>query len=490
MPDKNVAIIAGGIAGLATASNLLDEADSRNLDIRVTILEKDHAPGGNLRTLAEGPWQLEWGPNGFLDNEPATLRLVEKLGITGRLQRSSDVTRHRFLLVNGRLVEIPTSPGAFVTSALLPARAKLRMAGELLIPRRKDLGLAADRPETDETVFEFGCRRLGREFAEVMLDPMVKGIFGGDARQLSLAAAFPRMVELEQQYGGLFRAMIALARQRKNKTDAGPSGVLHSFTGGMQTLVSAAVARLEQDPRCHLVCGAAIGSVAYREGSWFIEGSGFDPEPYDAVINAAPAHAASGQLQALDPDLAGLLAEIPFAPMAVIALGFEQQRIQHDLQGFGLLIPTREKRDLLGALWTSSIFPGRAPEGMALIRCMAGGAANPQVMALEDGELVNLALAELRPLLGIQGPPALARVIRHPRAIAQYTRGHPARLKAIFARCAARPGLYLTGSSYAGISVNSCCKEAETLAARVADDLAAGREEVATPLASTTEEDR
>ncbi len=490
MPEKRVAIIAGGIAGLATAVDLLDESENRGLDLEVTILEKDAAPGGNLRTLRqEGGWQLEWGPNGFLDNEPATLRLVERLGITGKLQRSSDVTRHRFLLINGRMVEIPTSPGAFITSALLPAGAKLRMVGELFIPRRKDLGLAADKPATDETIYEFGCRRLGREFAEVMLDPMVKGIFGGDARQLSLAAAFPRMVELEQQYGGLFRAMIALARKRKNKTDAGPSGVLTSFTGGMQTLVSAAAARLEQDPRCLLVCGADISSVEHDEGSWFVRGTGFAPGPYDAVINAAPAHAAAGQLEALDPELGALLAEIPFAPMAVIALGFARERVRHDLRGFGLLIPSREKRDLLGALWTSSIFSGRAPDGMALIRCMAGGATGPDVMDLDDEGLVNLALAELRPLLGLQGPPAMVRVIRHRRAIAQYVQGHPARLKALDRACGRRPGLYLTGSSYRGIAVNSCCKEAESLAARVVSDLIHGNEKAA-PAVTATKEDR
>jgi len=473
VPERNVVILGGGIAGLAIAVNLLREADERGLDLHLTLLERDSACGGNLRTLRNDGWQLEWGPNGFLDNEPATLRLVDRLGIRDRLQRSSDVTRHRFLLIRGRLVEIPTSPGAFVRSPLLPFGAKLRMLGELFIPARKDLGRAAERSETDETVFEFGRRRLGHEFAEVMLDPMVKGIFGGDARQLSLAAAFPRMVELERDHGGLFRAMIALARKRKRKTDAGPSGVLHSFTGGMQDLVTAAVKTLQADPRCRLVCGARIETVVREaDGRWRIAGAGCGDGTFDAVIHAAPAHAAAEHLRGLDPELGRLLAEIPFAPMAVIALGFTEKRVQHDLQGFGLLVPTRENRDLLGALWTSSIFSGRAPDGMALIRCMAGGAANPQVMDLEDEDLVNLALAELRPLLGIQGAPVMARVIRHSRAIAQYVVGHPARLRAVAERCKRLPGLHLTGSSYAGISVNSCCKEAEALAARVAADLA------------------
>ncbi len=488
MPEIRIAIIAGGIAGLATAVNLLDEAERRNLDIQLTLMEKDTSCGGNLRTLHQDQqWQLEWGPNGFLDNEPATLRLIDRLGIKDKLQRSSDVTRHRFLIVHGRLVEIPTSPGAFITSDMLSFAAKLRMVGELFIPRRKDLGLAAEKPETDETIYDFGCRRLGREFAEVMLDPMVKGIFGGDARQLSLAAAFPRMVELEQDHGGLFKAMIALARRRKNKTDAGPSGVLHSFTGGMQTLITAAVDKLETDPRCTVIRGAAITSVKHEGKMWHILGDGCDPGPFNAVVNAAPAHAAANQLRNLDGALGNLLADIPFAPMAVIALGFEQHKIHHDLQGFGLLVPSREKRDLLGALWTSSIFAGRTPARMALIRCMAGGAANPAIMEVDDEELVNLAMAELRPLLGIQGTPVMARVIRHKRAIAQYIVGHPARLKAIDQACRRLPGLFLTGSSYQGISVNSCCKEAESTAVNVLSTIAG---DVPIPVPVAAKEDR
>ena len=488
MPERHVAILGAGIAGLATAVDLLDEADRRGLDLRLTVLEAADAPGGNLRTLREDGWQLEWGPNGFLDNEPATLRLIDRLGLRGRLVRSSDVTRHRFLLVRGRLVEIPVSPGAFIRSPMLPWRAKLRMLGELFMRPRRDLGQAADRPETDESVFDFGARRLGREFAEVMLDPMVKGIFGGDARWLSLAAAFPRMVELERDHGGLFRAMIALARKRRNKTDAGPGGVLHSFTGGMQDLVSGAVVVLEADPRCELVCGARIESVRPDgDGAWRVEGAGCPDTPQDAVIDASPAHAAASHLAAADAELARLLAQIPLAPMAVIALGFAAADVRHDLQGFGLLVPTREQRDLLGALWTSSIFPGRAPAGSVLLRCMAGGAANPGIMGLDDEELVNLALSELRPLLGIQGPPAMARVIRHTRAIAQYVCGHPARLKALGERLERLPGLHLTGSSYRGISVNSCCKEAETLAARVAAELTIPE---AAPAAAAGKEDR
>ena len=472
----HVAVVAGGIAGLATAINLLDRATEAGRDLRVTVFEKGAEAGGNLQTLRQEGWQFEWGPNGFLDNEPATLRLVGRLGLDDQLQCSSDATRHRFLLVDGRLREIPTTPPAFIKSDLMGWRAKLRMAGEIFVPPRKDLGLAAEDPATDETVDQFGRRRLGTEFAEIMLDPMVKGIFGGNSRKLSLAAAFPRMVELEQDHGGLFKAMMALGRERrkqgKSGTDAGPSGVLHSFNGGMGTLVGAAAAALDADERAQLRTGAAVNRITRSGDAWQVAGEAFEAGPFVAVVGAAPAHATSKQLRETAPSVSAILARIPFAPMAVIALGFDRRSVKHDLDGFGMLIPTREKRELLGALWTSSIFGGRAPAGKVLIRAMAGGADNPQLLDLDDGALTTLTLAELRPLLGIKGSPDMVRVIRHTRAIAQYEPGHLALLAAIDRELTAMPGLYLTGASYRGISVNSCAKEAENLAETVLAQLA------------------
>jgi oxygen-dependent protoporphyrinogen oxidase len=471
-----VAVIAGGVAGLATALDIRDQARDAGLDVQVTVFEKGSEPGGNLQTIRRDGWQLEWGPNGFLDNEPATLRLVDRLDLRNKLQRSSDATAHRFLLVDGRIQEIPVSPKAFLKSGMMSTGAKLRMAGELFVPSRKDLGRAAEDPSTDETIEQFGARRLGQTFADIMLDPMVKGVFGGDARRLSLAAAFPRMIELEKDYGGLFKAMIKLSRQKKkegkSKTDAGPSGVLHSFTGGMATLIDAMVADLASDPLAEVRVNAEVRKISPSEDGWLVSDTDGDHGPFDAVVEAAPAHAAAGHLEHLDNVFADHLAAIPFAPMAVIALGFKREAVTHDLNGFGMLVPTREKRELLGALWTSSIFGGRAPDGRILLRCMAGGSANPGFMEQTDDEMTAVLLSELRPLFGLKGAPDMVKVIKHERAIAQYVPGHLARLKELDRTTAAFPGLYLTGSSYRGISVNACVKEAETIAENVLAGLA------------------
>ncbi|MEN8006478.1 MAG: protoporphyrinogen oxidase [Candidatus Krumholzibacteriota bacterium] len=478
-PDSSprVAVIAGGIAGLATALNLRDQAKAADLDLQVTVFEKGPAPGGNLQTIRRDGWQLEWGPNGFLDNEPATLRLVDRLGIRDKLQRSSDATAHRFLLVDGRIQEIPVSPRAFLKSGMMSTAAKLRMAGELFVPRRRDLGRAAEDPATDETIDQFGTRRLGRTFADVMLDPMVKGVFGGEAKKLSLAAAFPRMVELEKDYGGLFKAMMKLARdkkkQGKSKTDAGPSGVLHSFTGGMASLIDALAADLDADSQAEIRTGADVQKVTPGEDGWTVDTADGRHGPFDAVVQAAPAHAAARHLGHLDPAFADHLAAIPFAPMAVIALGFRRGSVVHDLNGFGMLVPSKEKRELLGVLWTSSIFPGRAPDGQVLLRCMAGGSGNPGFMEQTEDDMVGVILSELRPLMGLKGAPDMIKVIRHDKAIAQYVPGHLARLKEIDSAAGRYPGLFFTGSSYRGISVNACVKEAETVAGDVLQGLAA-----------------
>ncbi len=476
--DNNpaVAVIAGGVAGLASALDIRDQARNAGLDVQVTVFEKDSEPGGNLQTIRQDGWQLEWGPNGFLDNEPATLRLVDRLELRGKLQRSSNATAHRFLLINGRIQEIPITPKAFLKSSMMSTGAKLRMAGELFVPARKDLGRAAEDPSTDETIEQFGARRLGQTFADIMLDPMVKGVFGGDSRRLSLAAAFPRMVELEKDYGGLFKALIKLSRQRKkagkSQTDAGPSGVLHSFTGGMGSLIDAMVADLAADPLAEVRVNAEVRKVSPTEDGWLISATDGDHGPFDTVVEAAPAHAAAGHLGHLDPVFENHLSAIPFAPMAVVALGFKREAVIHDLNGFGMLVPTRENRELLGALWTSSIFSGRAPGGRVLLRCMAGGSANPGFMDQTDEEMTAVLLSELRPLFGLKGAPEMVKVIKHEQAIAQYVPGHLARLKELDRATAAFPGLFLTGSSYRGISVNACVKEAEVIAENVLKGLA------------------
>ncbi len=465
-----IAVIGGGVAGLACAYRLREVAAREGRDLELCLFERERAAGGKLRSSREDGYLFEEGPNGFLDNEPATLRLVRDLGLDGELQRSEDAARRRYLLIGGELRELPMSPPAFLKSNILPWPAKLRMGMELLVPRRKGLGLAAEDPARDETVDAFGRRRLGGAFANTLLDPMVKGIFGGDSRRLSLEACFPKMVAMEREHGGLFKAMIRMGRERKRAAraaraandgsgPAGPGGVLHSFRDGMAALPAALSASLGDS----VTSGAGVERVERDGEGWRLYGDGVDAARFDAVIDATPAHAAARHHG--DPELSKRLAAIPYAPMAVATMVVDVDALEHAADGFGMLVPSAERRRLLGVLWSASIFAGRAPAGKVILRCMAGGATDPRVMELGDDALVATLLAELREIHGLRAEPERVRVTRHERAIAQYEQGHPALLAALERIVERRPGLCFTGSAYRGVSVNHCIAEAERLAA-------------------------
>jgi oxygen-dependent protoporphyrinogen oxidase len=461
-----VAVIGGGVAGLAVAWRLEHPADPTAVIPRVTVIEAAPRVGGNLRTENDGDFRVEWGPNGFLDSEPATLELARAAGLGEELLRSSDAARRRFLFLRGRLREIPTSPGRFLAGDLFSWRAKLRILGELFVPGRRDLGQAAERPETDETVWRFGARRLGAEFADTMLDPMVRGITGGECRRVSLAAAFPRMVELEKEHGGLFRALVALGRQRRREKRAGgtggPTGVLTSFREGMQALPEAMARGL----RGEVLTGRPVRAIVPSAEGWRVDGGEELLGPFDAVVDTGPAHAAASYHP--EPEAREILGSIRYNPLTVVGVAFRREDVVHALDGFGMLTPSTEGRPLLGVLWTSSIWEHRAPAGTVLLRAMAG---NESWLALDDAEIVRRTCRELDVIYGLRGEPLRHWVFRHPQAIAEYEVGHLARLARLERVLERTPGLFVAGSSYRGIAVNACLKESEPVATRVREHL-------------------
>jgi oxygen-dependent protoporphyrinogen oxidase len=474
--SPRVAILGGGVAGLATAWRLENPPDGEGPIPRVTVFEAEPQVGGNVRTEQDGEYRVEWGANGFLSSEPATLELARAAGLDEHVVRSNDAARRRFLFVRGKLREIPTSPVAFALDGLFSPAAKMRIGAEMVIPPRKDLGLAAEDPSTDETVYQFGVRRLGRAFAETMLDPMVRGITGGDCRRVSLAAAFPRMVELEKDHGGLFRALIKLARERKREgteregETGGPSGVLTSFTGGFGELPAALAAGL----RGELRPSSPVQELTAGPGGWMVTAGGERHGPFAAVVDAAPAHAAASYHP--DPEVRELMAGIRFNPMTVVAVAMRREDVAHPLHGFGMLTPSTEGRPLLGVLWTTSIWNGRAPDGTVMMRSMSG---DPQWLDLPDEEVVRRTCEELDRIYGLSGKPLRHWVFRYQHAIAEYEVGHLARVAALERALERSPGLMITGSSYHGIAVNSCMKESEPCAARVRRYLRQQREAAA-----------
>lgn len=463
---SDVAIIGAGITGLALA-DALEGAAGEEGTARVIVLERNDRVGGNIRTERIDDYVCERGPNGFLDNAPATLALVRRLGLEDRLQVSSEAARRRFIFARGRLHEVPVSPIPFLRSGLLSWRGKLRVACE---------PFAAGPPETEETVYDFAARRVGREAADMLVDPMVSGIFGGDAQRLSLRACFPKMAQMEREHGSLVRAALARRRTRPSARAAlgAPTGRLTSFASGTEELSRALAARLGRgvETNARVTAVERLASHQTREGRprYRLHVARRPPLDVDAVVLAGPASESAAIVEELDDGLAQALREIVTAPLAVVCLGYDEPRLvgnRGPLNGFGFLVPRREGVRLLGALWESSIYPGRAPSGRVLIRVMIGGALDPGALELNDPELLSLARSELYTTMGLNCPPVFAHVFRHRVGIPQYTVGHLHRLDTIERRLQAHPGLFVAGNSYRGISLNACVEDAAPTARRI-----------------------
>jgi oxygen-dependent protoporphyrinogen oxidase len=461
-----VAIVGGGIAGLAAAQALRTQAP----DAEVIVLEARDRVGGHIRSESIDGYLCEAGPDGFLDNAPSTLAFVDELGLASRLMPSRDEARRRFIFRGGRLHEVPLSPMAFMTSGLLSLPGKLRVFAE---------PFSARAPRHDETILAFAERHMGREAAHVLVGSMVSGIFAGDASQLSLRACFPKMHEMDAQYGSLVRAMLAKRRERRQSNGMGaPTGRLTSFAGGMEDLVRGVSASLGSvihtnrrvtDLQVRQAAGPRL--VGARAFSLATDSQRIEA---DAVVLAGPAFETAELLRSHAPAVSHQLLAIETAPLAVVCLGYDEAALAADrgpLNGFGFLVPRGEGVRILGALWETSIYRERAPHGKALIRIMIGGAIDPAVVDLTDAELLRVVRTDLERTMGLHIAPKFVHIVRHRRGIPQYTIGHPARLERIESGLAGAPGLFLAGNSYRGVAVNACIDEGRKLASRIAAHL-------------------
>jgi oxygen-dependent protoporphyrinogen oxidase len=462
-----IAIVGAGLSGLCTAHYLVHYLSVAGKEAEILLLETDPVPGGKMRTIRQDGFHMEWGPNGFLTNKPYGMELVKDLGIEGQLARSSDLARKRYIFSGGVLHRLPETPPAFFRSRLLSLRGRLRILWEPFAP--------GPPRGIDESLGDFARRRLGAEALEKLIDPMVTGIFAGDPDKMSLRSCFPLICDLEERYGGLVRGMLSLRRERakrgeKGEMSAGPGGVLMSFDGGIQTLADALAGRLAEG--LHL--NVTVDRIERRGGAYVLllsESGQREEMAADVVVVAAPAYSAARMLAPLDEGLSDALAAIPYSPITVAAFGYEKTTLGNPLDGFGFLIPRGENRKILGALWDSSVFPNRAPEGKALLRVMVGGVRAPQLAALPKEELLSVARGELREIMGISAEPVVARSFFHDRGIPQYLVGHGKRLERIDGRLAHQPGLHLNSNAYRGIALNDCVLQSRLAAERIAKTL-------------------
>ncbi|HXQ64288.1 MAG TPA: protoporphyrinogen oxidase [Steroidobacteraceae bacterium] len=437
-----IGIVGAGISGLATAFWL----QRARPDWQLVIFEAAGGPGGALHTEEIAGFRFEAGCNGFLTNKPDSLDLVRAAGADALLMESSALARKRFVYTDG-LHLLPESPRAFVATPLLSVRGKLRVLAELLVPARRD--------GAEETLAEFGYRRLGREFTDVFLDAMTAGIYASTPARLSVAAAFPLIVGLEREHGGLFRGMLA-----RRKRAAGPGGVLMSFRGGVSTFIE----HLWHAVRAEFRFDSTVVALERSGSRYTIHADGARVET-DRIILATPAHVAAGLVAGLDSALAARLARIEYSPVAVVGFGY--RGLAHPLDGFGLLTTASARQPILGVLWDGSVFPDRVPPGGKILRAMLGGQRNPELALLPEPDLIGLARAGIRATLGIEDAPDVVFVRRWERGIPNYGPGHLANVAAIDAAVAALPGLDLSGNAYHGVAMNDCCRASRQLAARI-----------------------
>jgi len=454
-----VVVIGAGVSGLAVAYEVAERAERLERPVDLLCLDAGDHPGGHMRTTREEGFQYEWGPTGFLDNAPETLALIRRLGLESEVLPANEAAGQRFLYRGGKLHVLPMSPGAFLKSPIISPLGKLRLAGELFV--------AKGPPVDDETVHEFASRRIGVEAAETLIDAMVSGIWAGNTQTLSLKATFPKMAELERVYGGLFRAM--RAKQKEGGGGPfGPAGKLTSFRLGMQALPNALAAALGD--RLRLSTPVRAVSDLGRRGFRVILEEGA-PIEADAVVLAAPAYHSARMVHDMDLELATALDAIPYTTLAVVHLGFVHETLDTGPRGFGFLAPRNQGLRSLGCLWPSDVFTGRAPSGLRLTTTMIGGAHDEGVVDLEDADLVRTVRDELHGAMGFVVAPRFSRVLRHRRAIPQYTVGHLDRVAAVDAAVARRPGLFFGGNGLRGLSINLCIEDAAPLAEQVLDSL-------------------
>lgn len=462
-----IAVVGGGIGGLATAYRLLERHRNAGTLATITIYEAGQRWGGVIASSQESGFTLEHGPDSILRSKPAGLKLITDLGLEGDLQPTEETARRSLIARGRRLLPIPEglyllAPGKwwpFLCSPLMSWSGKLRMALDLLLPRR-------DALLSEESLADFVRRRLGREALERIAQPMISGIYTADPEQLSLVSTMPQFIEMEQKHRSLLLAMRARLRDPQVAAAAGPRyGLFTSLRGGLQRLTDRLVEVLS--PQCTMRLNTPVALAVRDEGRFFLKLADGRHEEYDQVVLAGPANAMSPIVRGLDQVLGYLLASVPYAGVACINLAFRREQLPDLPAAAGFVVPAVEKRTTIACTFADRKYGGRAPSTHVLLRAFVGGALHESALEQGDATLVEGVLGDLRDLLGLQGQPLFARVHRWPKAMAQFVLGHSEQLKVIRAREAIVPGLALVGNAYEGVGIPDLAAQAEAAADRL-----------------------
>ena len=461
---KRIAIIGGGISGLSAAYEL-QRARAAGAPLEYTLFESGPRLGGSICSERVEGCLVEAGPDSFLTEKPWAAMLCKELGLGDQIIGSNDSQRKTYIVVHGKLVAMPDGLMFMVPTKLVPTalsrlfswNTKVRMARELLHPPRP--------MEGDETVGDLVQRHFGAEVVDRLADPLLSGVYGGDAKKLSARAVLPRFVEMEEQYGSLTRALLAAHKRLATapKTHA-PRPLFSSLKDGLQQMVDAIVARID---RTSVRLRTRVRGVYRANGGWRLALEMADDHYYDAVVLATPANVAGALLEAVDAGLAEDLHAIPYSSSVTVALGYYKDQLHHLPPGFGFLVPRSEGTRMLACTFVHNKFPHRASENKGLLRCFLGGARDEAVLSLSDGELLRTVRDELARIIKLREWPMFSRVYRWRGAMAQYESGHIDRVARIEKRVSEIPGLAIAGNAYHGIGVPDCIRSGQQAAATV-----------------------
>lgn len=451
-------IIGAGISGLATAYRL------QKAGLRVLVLEKSKQVGGAIQTEETDGFLIDYGPNSTLDTSPKIRDFIMELDLQDRRVNANELAHNRYILRNGKLQVLPMSPPKFLASKLFSTKAKLRLFAEPFIkpaPKNKE-----------ETIAEFVQRRLGREFLDYAINPFVAGVYAGDPERLSVRSAVAKIYALEKNYGSLIKGAIKGAKERKKRGDTDKTKAqLFSFRNGMSELVHEVFKVLDENVRTECeVKGISLsedtdGLIAVncsRNGHTEMIGA-------RSLIFTTPAYVTAELLRPFDARLTAMLKEIVYPPVAVVFLGFKNLVKCRPLDGFGFLVPKVENRNILGTIWSSTIFPNRAPEIGAALTTFVGGMRQPELVNYDDEKLLEMVLNDLRDIMVLESQPDLVKIRRWQKAIPQYELGHQERMEAAEKFEAEHPGMFISGNFRGGISMGDCIIQSELIANRVVD---------------------
>ncbi|MEX2144032.1 MAG: protoporphyrinogen oxidase [Anaerolineales bacterium] len=464
MKAKHILVVGGGIAGLSAAYNAIKKTRERGIPVQVSLIETDSRLGGKIITdrvvFGDGQFIIEGGPDTFLATKPWGVALCNELGLGERLHgtnphKKNTYVLHRdrlMLLPDGLAMMIPTNIHAILRTGLLSWLGKARMGLDFLLP--------AVQPDGDESLGAFVSRRLGREAYENLIEPLMSGIYAGDGDALSLASTFPYLRELELKYGSLARGALEMRKNSVGKSVQGSRSAFLTPKTGLAELVEALQAYLIGN-HANIRLESPVAHILKSNFGYGVELETGETLQADCVILATPAYASGALLTRLDPGLAAILKDIPYASTATISLAYRLSDLRRELDGYGYVIPRREGRRALACTWTSSKFPHRAPDGYALIRVFVGRAGQEDAMPRDTDLLVALAREELDHTLGIDADPLISKVFVWEKSMPQYNLGHPEKLAKISAQLEKFPGLALAGNGYRGIGIPDCIRSGE-----------------------------